>query len=464
MRYVFVLVLLFFFFDGFYLIPPLGGRDALQYRDLATLVTVAASFLAVVFKPSVLKTNKEITGFVVFLLFLIVLQPFLASLQFGQSVLNGFIAIRVMALFLLYFLLLSLFRDLQQFVRLIRYVNWMMVAVAIASLYQYFVGGLFQTVYVIDMFRSDVPRADVPGFRLMSFLLVWNLTIFFAAGASRRARAGFMAGLFMVVHILRQTRSLLIAAAGVIVVCLFRSRMTAWMMVAAIGCIGALGLWWAGDDVAVGLAVNPFSSAAEEVYEGTGTWGSRLQQAKFAWDVFLEYPLLGSGGSAIRMLPDEARTTYQGMLANIAYTADLGYLSFLKTFGLVGMIWLLWIFYYVYSYVRRNTKSNREIYVKDTDFILSFLFSFLVFLMISSVTIPWFLQSDGIVVISIFLAMFSLHSAQSKEVEIPKPSKDEIPAWTAGSRAPTEVNQPLSNKGNKPVPPLGIVRDQKTTR
>jgi hypothetical protein len=140
-----------------------------------------------------------------------------------------------------------------------------------------------------------------------------------------------------------------------------------------------------------------FASTVSDISEESGTWAPRISQIQFAFAQIREHLIFGTGGDALRGIDSFAGGTFK----SISYKADLGYLSFLKAYGLVGGFWLTAFFIYFFKGLRTVRKTSLE-----NVLYLNFCAAYMLYVLVSFITINHFMYPSGIVSLMFVFALF----------------------------------------------------------
>lgn len=139
--------------------------------------------------------------------------------------------------------------------------------------------------------------------------------------------------------------------------------------------------------------------------------GRRFQSA-VCIDNFLKSPLTGVGNLASGKLDYEKNfhmRTYKQF--GFYSVGDIGYLKMAAENGLLGIVWIAWFYWYIY---RRSGWLMKAPESKGVNSIASTVGRgsryFLIYLLISGVTIPHFITTDGIPAIAFALAILAVTS------------------------------------------------------
>lgn len=388
-----VLAILVLTYNLFYLVPwDFTIRDIGESLMLFSLVWVFARSK----QHSVLRT--PLSWVVAAYLLMVGLQIVLASFSIGQSISDGIIAARVQYYYLAFFLLVLLLDDERKLTQLFDYLSILAIIVFILALINYLGPNIIYNYKGQDwgVFRSGIKRIYIPGFSLIPFAFIWQMSKW--TGGSRSAWSPrVLTLLFMGVIFFNQARGAILGS------------------VFAMGCIllvrrkyaALIGITVAGTLLAALMAafmhstilLNPFVSSIEEVQQGSGTWGARLAQISLSLDEFYEHPWLGSGLGAVRLSTTEGDVTSKRELANLSYKSDLGYTVLLKTYGVAGVVWLL----FFYAILLSLSRTSLNGFSKTGHPLLLFAPVYIFYVMLTMVTLNHLMYPDLIMLL--FLAV-----------------------------------------------------------
>jgi hypothetical protein len=253
--------------------------------------------------------------------------------------------------------------------------------------------------------RSGITRALVPGLGIILFTGLWHLVRYVEENKpSLWPLAYFLLTYGLVIF--RQTRGRIIALTAAVVLLLFNHRRFKLLggMVVLIAIVTApLSLIMEKN-----IILDLFGQAYEDMAENTGTWRARKLQIEDDWEVFKEHPYFGNGGIVLR-LGGETGVRKTGEVVFAAYGADLGYMHWLKFFGITGVVWMVLFIAMFYSRLVRIMKYP------DTDKVMAkfsgYLFTYMV---IAEVTLDFFTGPSGILMMCMTVAIM-LNSSGAAE-------------------------------------------------
>jgi cell division protein FtsW (lipid II flippase) len=236
---------------------------------------------------------------------------------------------------------------------------------------------------------------------LISFCAVWSFSDLFSKGTLNLS-AGLKSGVMFAAHLFRQTRMrllsiMLVLAMLVITKGKIKNRIVAVVVVV----LGTVAIF---TTLKSNLLFELFESSYYDITQKEGTWGRRIEYIGWNFKELMKSPIVGTGSSAVRAnekayekLPT-ARKEYFLLLGK---QTDLGYVVFIRNFGLVGLIWLVGFFFTAF---RRSWILMRLCKGKNED-LASFCFFYMVFLFVASVTLNYFTLSDRIFLNCFVLAL-----------------------------------------------------------
>jgi len=195
--------------------------------------------------------------------------------------------------------------------------------------------------------------------------------------------------------IFRQTRGRIIALTITVFLMLIIKKK--YKLLVGLTCIVILVSALFATTLGQNILFNQFGLAHKEYTEKSGNWGARVKQAEFAWEIIKQHPFTGSGGLLIRDVPKERAT---GEMRWIAAGADLGYINWIKYFGLPGILWMM--FFIVIFYKKLWTLLQKS----TTDMVMANFAGFMfTYILIAEVTLDSFYRPSGILLLCVTLAM-----------------------------------------------------------
>ena len=342
--------------------------------------------------------RNRVSLLILLYLFLVGIHIALASLYYGQPLIQGMLGARHHLFYLSFFLFLIILDSPEKIRRFLNMLTGLALVIIVLALINYFGPTIFSHRWAEGHgVRGGVVRGFIPGMNIVSVAAIWEFS-----KLTERGRFGFgsMAGLVLfVAHVFRQTR---MRTVGLILVILWllgsRKRYGVLAAVLFIGITGSVIMQlMTGKDI---LSIQ-IVTAFEDVIEGEGTWRGRALQLETALNAFMEHPVLGSGSLVLR--PDQVANiggAYNELYA-LQYKADLGYASWLKSFGIVGILWLFLFMWFWWTGSRKIQRIAGAAMLVEA----SFLEALLIFFAGTFLTLNHFMYPGTIVFVCMGAAM-----------------------------------------------------------
>ena len=323
------------------------------------------------------------------------MQVSLAAMLYDQSLLSGLIRTRDQLYYgsFLFFLLLVNRRENAD--RLMNLLTILSIILICLCLVNYFGPTIFYHKSAEGSgIRSGIIRALVPGVSIILFAGLWHLVRYM-----NDKKATIWSLLFFLLAyaavIFRQTRGRIIALTITVFLMLIIKKK--YKLLVGLTCIVILVSALFATTLGQNILFNQFGLAHKEYTEKSGNWGARVKQAEFAWEIIKQHPFTGSGGLLIRDVPKERAT---GEMRWIAAGADLGYINWIKYFGLPGILWMM--FFIVIFYKKLWTLLQKS----TTDMVMANFAGFMfTYILIAEVTLDSFYRPSGILLLCVTLAM-----------------------------------------------------------
>lgn len=252
--------------------------------------------------------------------------------------------------------------------------------------------------------RSGIVRGFLPGMDIISFSLIW---IFTKWNSSKKAQIQNVSTIIVLTaaHFFRQSRMRIISVFLTIVVSLVAKKK--WLHICALSFLFIIATSILSYTMKENIIFDIFLSAYNEFTTESGTWAPRIKQIKTSLNEFMNHPLFGSGVSAIRSVSDNFSSLLHIKLQEISYKHDLGYIHFLKSYGLVGALWFL-LFFGIQILMCYKTKRYTS--YEDT-IVIDFCLNYIFFVLISFITLNQLMFPQRIVLICLnasFIASISV--------------------------------------------------------
>lgn len=426
LRHITIVLLLFILYEGFYLLPEkfvvLPGVFRLKDAILLILPVFFFCFLPSVFRA--FHRFGEETKWVFAACALVLLNPLMAQLFFGQSYLTGLLLVRHDLSYLTFFMFVLLLRPYADLDRLLRLLTILIgLYVLILLLTKYFPGlglihyreGYYEeasSMIRFEEFRLFFPYAGVA----VLFYCITLARLLYAPKTDSRWRKSWEFAFVLLVgyaSLSTFTRGLVIPFLVATVYALFTSkrlllRVAAISMVLSVLSLQVLAVGISGrglsflEDSKLGkMALQTGDLAPEE---------GRKFQLLVCMNNFIKSPLTGVGTLASGIF---SLDRYAPMRTYRKYgffsVGDLGYPKIAAEYGLLGLAWVIWFYSYLYRRTQETlAEALRRGDAPEAEAVARGLRYFLVLIIISGFTIPIFISMDRIPFIVLILALMAV--------------------------------------------------------
>lgn len=382
--------------DMFNLLPGGDTRAGGANTQDIGLLLIALGLIYYVLRHHDLKPLANFfTWWVVYYLALIGVQISLASILYSQSIMDGMMAARHQLYYLSFPLFLFALNDLQKIKTFMKVFGGLAIFLVIISMINYSGLTLFYHIRAEGQgVRSGIVRAYIPALSILVMAALWQ---FWAYLKEERLFTGHLVAFLIIFGgvVFRQTRGRIIAVFLTLVLMLLAKRryklLAGGSLLLVVGLVGQAFL---GEE---SILLNAFESAYTDVAHGEGTWHDRMLQMQASWNVFVDNFMTGSGGLVIRQ--GEGGWAGWGDLLDVAFSADLGYWTWLKFFGYPGMVYLIALVLGFYWYVFRCGSLGEQGHLGR------FAAYHFTCVLISMVTINYLTQPEGIVLLCLTWAV-----------------------------------------------------------
>lgn len=376
-----------------------------QYNvaDIGLLFTgIAISYLYFIKKHKLY--NKIFLILVITYLFMVVLQILLAKINFNQSYLNGLIASRMQFYYLSYILIVFCLEDVSDIKRFLDFMTYLAVIAFILGIINFFIPGIISH-YQDDrtIYRFEVARIFLPAMPLISFAAIYEIS---KLSINKEKKNLFFTLVLIAAHLVRMTRMRIIGVFSIIILSiLLQKRIILGIVLCFIFVLSSSIINLVLPE---NVITKPFESSYEELTQSSGTWGERVGQSEFALQEFLKNPFFGNGAASLR------NAIYQNdkYLAALSYYADLGYLAFMKSYGLIGVAWLIVLFLSIHRCLTKITINDNNMTI------VVFCRNYFIFILGTSITLNHFMYEQGILLICIIMGCLDRLASISKESEL----------------------------------------------
>ncbi len=398
MRYAYLLIIIALANDLFSLVPWAHIHGVFNVADVGILLVMIG--VAIIFiRTKNLQIVANMYTILLMLLFLLVaIQASLASFNYGQSIINGLIGLRDYTYYLSFFLFLFLLDDTNKIRKFLDLLSYCALILIVLSIINYAISNpLFYNQWAGGHgVRSGITRAFIPAMDILTVSLLWQYSKWIEKSKDGRY-AGLLTGVIYSAHVFRQSRGRLLSVTAVMVgILILKARVKMLLFVIFIGLIAIVVI---NTYMEENILLSAFTSSAEDVAEGSGTWEPREIMLEQDLETFFKYPWFGGGTASLRQEPGTAFDTAE--FESLAAVDDLGYTRWLKSFGLAGVFWLLALCYFFFTRVRR---ADRLVQSKDRDIVL-LVSSYFAYVLISFITLNHFMLSARFLIVVLCAAI-----------------------------------------------------------
>lgn len=360
--------------------------------DVGLFILAASLFFTFLLSPEKRILQNKISLLIVFQLLFCLFHIYFVVLKYDYSLFNSIVASRSFLYYCSFFLFLLLLDTRQKAVNTLNALNVIMLFLMFLSIINYFGPTIFHHEWATGHnARAGIKRAFIPGMSILSMMAVWSFACMYASGFTKMSwnihSIAYIAG-----HIFRQSRMRLF---GVLLclVCMGLYQRRFFMVMAALGMV-ALSSLALQEVLQVDLLGQNVSMTVEDITKSKGTFQARLAFIKLALEEYMESPIVGTGGSAIRAF----RGAYEGVSQQqlqvfhiLGKQTDIGILNWVKDFGLVGLAWAITFFTILSRLALRALRDPAE----DPRLALFCAF-FLFFVLATSLTLEHLINAETI--------------------------------------------------------------------
>ncbi len=335
---------------------------------------------------------NSVSMLICFQLLYCVFHIFFVVARFNYSLFNAIVASRSFLYYCSFFVFLLLIDTRKKAVKTLGAMNLLLLLIMALSVVNYAGPTIFYHEWAAGHAeRADIKRAFIPGMPVMSMMAIWAIS---CAYTTRHAKLSWnvQSLLYTAAHVFRQSRMRLFGVLACLLgMGLYQRKFL--MTAAALGLIGATSLGLA-EIFSVDILGKNVELTITDISKSSGTYEVRRQFIMESMKEFMESPIIGTGGSAIR--PFEG--AYKGISQRefqkyliLGKQTDIGILNWIKDFGLIGLAWFVVFFMVLFRLARHALKNP------DEDRRLS-LFSafFLLFVLVTSGTLEHLINSSTI--------------------------------------------------------------------
>lgn len=390
-----ILLIIFVMANKFLNLVPVEVQTRTNDIGLVIMFLAIAYFL--VFRRQTIELfSIPLSWLLIAYLFFMLSQSALASIYYGQNIVDGIIAVRHEFYYLSFFLFLMILDTPEKTLRFMNALSMLAVLVFCLSLINYFGPKIFFSQFdgKITM-RGGIERTGIPAMSLVSLAYLWNMTYWAYPGKrGSNGMAGFLTIFFLGAHFMRQGRFRIISISIATLWVLIKGKQ--FKLIAGIGALFVTASIIASYTMENNIFLDVFMSAFEDAAEVSGTAEDRAHMLALDLAVFEEYPIMGSGLSAVRVNDDN-----ESRFLDLTRKMDLGYSHWLKFYGITGMVWLAILYLTLYLYYRKLaivTPAGYEV-------LPMFCSSYLIYLVVAFVSLNYFQFPDGVLTICLLCAI-----------------------------------------------------------
>ena len=351
------------------------------------------------------RNNKEVLRnrfsiLIVLYLGFLFIQIALSMLYYDQPLSQAIIATRHQFYIASFFLFLLLLDSAFKIRRVLNTLTFLSVIALLLGVVNYFGPTILSYKWVAHDIRSGITRAYIPGMAILSLAAIWEFSKWISK-PQNNILSGFCFFCLLGGHFFRQTRmsilGLIIVVFGLLIVTR-RIKLLIFCLCISTGAVALCEL-----SLPENIILSPFVTTIQNVRQTSGTWKERTEQMKVDFEQFLKHPVIGSGATSLRKALYQAttRTPREAKLYQIAYKADLGYVHWLKAYGVIGIVWLLLFFWFFWNgswrLMRQKNDENRDIKL--------FLLGYATFIVITCVTLNYMMYASRIVMVCLLAAI-----------------------------------------------------------
>lgn len=303
--------------------------------------------------------NNAFALLVGIILFLVVMHTGIASIKYDIPLFQGVVASRNYAYYLTFFMFLLMLKTPRQFIEVMKILNVLATIAVILGVLNYF-GPVFLHHKWAEGHhqRAGIVRAYLPAMPFISYCAIWSFSNLFASGFTQ-LKSDAYSFFFLAAHVFRQSRMRLMGIVLVLgALMLYQRKFTQIAIVLFMVIAGTVIM-----DVVMekNIIMANIELTEEEADSKHGSWSGRERQIDFDIEAFLKSPFIGASSSALRSNPEAYRgktLTEIYHLVNLAAQSDLGYVKWLKHFGIVGIVWLIAFYIKMFAYSRANIRTS----------------------------------------------------------------------------------------------------------
>ena len=400
LKHIYVFLVFLCVYQAFNLIPSTHIPGVFNITDIGLLLIFIGITVCILRASDLSMLNNVITWHVFAYLIYVLAHVGIAGIYYGYSVVGGLIGVRHQFFWLSFLLFMLAFEKSENFAMFLNIISYVVMVLIILSVVNYVGPTLFYHDWAEGQgIRLGVTRGFIPAMPLVSMAGIWEGAKFVFRDRGKLLNGGRTI-LILAAHVFRMSRSRYIGVMSILFVQMVAKKQFKLLLVLAfVMCVGIATLdAFLADDLILGLIQN----TVEELVEGKGSWASRMPQIEKAFDDFQKYPIFGSGAVAIRITEglkitsDKQAEQVLLMVAN----RDLGFLVWLKLYGLVGVVWMTSFFLVLILKALRVAKRGKG----NTQIMAVFGLSSLGFILITSINLNHYTLPAGCILVCLTAA------------------------------------------------------------
>jgi hypothetical protein len=389
------LLLVVSFGSGFYALLPLVDErlpGGLRVGDVGLGLILPGVLLVLYRARDRTILLNQFTVLIIILMFMVAVQIAMASMNYGQPLLAGFVPTRLYFYYFSFVLFVFLLDDVNRLSKFMDLLSWVSCVVIILSLVNYSVTVIFYHPWAEGHnVRSGIVRAYIPAMDMLTLAGIWRFAKWIELPGAQTS-SGLIAAFIYAAHVWRQSRGRLISLTLILLGLMVYKKK--WKALAAASVAILIGYLTLQQTMEENILENAFESSAENLMDSTGTWAYRKQAMQSDLNIFLDNIWLGSGTIALS-LPEGGKYSEEELeeLKEIANAADLGYSRVIKAFGAPGVFWLLAFFYF---FISNSLKASKLATGQESKTLAMMAASYTVYMLISSITLNHFMLPDRV--------------------------------------------------------------------
>jgi len=367
-----------------------------RMADVGNLLILLGIVYFLIKKADIRILNNPITYLIILFLVLMSIQAALSSFYFNQGIVKGIIVSRHQFYYLSFILFVMFLDTTEKIEKMFLLLTIAAVIMFFYSLYLY----MFTNLSHGSLTRSGIKRPIIAGIDLMGLLFFWNFSGWIYS-LENKTKSASMTLSFFAIHIFKMTRIRIIGILLIMGWLLVKKKKVKEIVILTVLIIIVIGVLQV--TMKENIILNLFSSAVTDVSESTGTWDEREVKGDIAIREFMKNPIFGSGLLTLSVKKENVSSAVYEKIMTTRDMSDLGYLNWLKAFGMVGMLWLVLFIFTILliAYKAVKISEGREKIIAICGL------SYFCFVVFTYITLPNFHIPRGIIYICLISAIVS---------------------------------------------------------